>query len=332
MSASANCASVEGESGNGSNVTLKEPCVVCLVLASFFLVMLVFNVLILSLVVAAKAIPCVVRFVLANILIANFTSGSGILVIVLARIIVTRVQHFSLTDGSCRFLIAFVSVGGTSRPLTMAVYASVVFIIIVNSISTVKFKSLSICVLIMWLVCVTFSSTVFFPDIVKVSTSQNTRCVPRPGPYSLVYTVPFFLCFVFIPFTLEVVILIMAFCYVRANSVRENVAHLRPLLKFCAFLLLGNLLSAMGQSTPVITAYVNFPAPDLIVAIDKANGFIILLSLIPTPILILVYFKPVRALIKQCFLCLCRNVGKKTLLKISGQTDLANKMLVSQIV
>ena len=52
----------------------------------------------------------------------------------------------------------------------------------------------------------------------------------------------------------------------------------------------------MGQSTPVITAYVNSPVPDFIGAINQANVIIILLSLIPTPILVLVYFKPVRAL------------------------------------
>ena len=329
LSSTAHTASVEGESGNGSNVTLKEPCVDCLVFAPFYLIMLVFTVSIFSLVVAAKAIPCAVRFVLANILIANITAGLGIFVIVLARIIVSRVQHFSLTDGPCRFLIAFVSVGGTSRPLMMAVYAVVVFIIIMKSISAVKFKLLFICVLIMWLVCVTFSATVLFPIIVKVSTMQDTACVPRSGPYSLVYTVPFFVCFLFIPFTLDIVILIMAFYYVRDSSVSANVAHLRPLLKFCAFLLLGNLLSAVGHSTPVIAAYVDSPAPDFIGTINRTNSCIILLSLIPTPILILVYFRPVRALMKQSFLCVCIYVGKKTFI-ISEQKHSADKMLFSR--
>ena len=90
------------------NVTLKEPFVDCLVLAPFYLVMLVFTVSILSPVVAAKAIPCAVRFVLANILIVNITY-----------------------------------------------------------------------------------STVLFPNVVKVSTMQDTGCAPRSGPY----TVHFCLCF-----------------------------------------------------------------------------------------------------------------------------------------
>ena len=122
LSASAHRASVERDSGNGSNMPLKEPCVDYLVFAPFHLITLVFTVSILSLVLAAKTIPCVVCFALAKILIANFTAGLEILVIALTRVIVTIVRCFSLTDGPCRFLIAFVSVGGTSKPLMMALF------------------------------------------------------------------------------------------------------------------------------------------------------------------------------------------------------------------
>ena len=316
MSASAVGASTEGESGeshsfNGTNMTaVREPCIFCLVFAPVYLVILVLTLTILSLVVAAKALPRVIRFVLANILIANFTAGLGILVIVLAGVIMTRARHLSLTDTPCRFLIAFISVGGTSRPLIMAVYAVVVCIIIMKSVSAVKFKFLTLSMLTMWLVCVAFSLTLFFPDVMKVCTTKFGQCFPCPGDYGLVYTVPFFLCFVLIPFTLNVVILITAFWYVRANTVSENAASLRPMLKFCAFLLLGNLLSAMGQATPVIAAYVrtDSASPE---ATNRASGIIILLSIIPTPILVLVYFKPVRALMKHCLLCVCRNVRKR---------------------
>ena len=184
-------------------------------------------------------------------------------------------------------------------------------------ISAAKFKSLAICMLLMWLVCIAFNSTfTVFPSIVKVSTLQGTACAVHSGPYGLVYIIPFFVCFVFIPFALTVVILVTAFYWI--NSLREHAASLKPLLKFSTFLLLGNLLSAIGQSTPVITAYVASTAPEVELAVILSNGIIILLSIIPTPILVLVYFKPVRTLMKQCFLCVCRNAGKKTF-KISGQ-------------
>ena len=201
---------------------------------------------VLALVAAAKALPLVICFVVVNIFIANFTAGLGVLVLLLTRSIVTRIRHFSLTDGTCRFLFALISVGGTIRPVIMAAFAVVVCIIIMKSISAMKFKVLSICMLIMLLLCVALSSTVLFPSIVKVPILQDsTGCILSSGLYGLVYTVPLSL---LIPFALTVVILITAFCYARFNSVSETAASLRLLLKFSTFLLLGNLLSALGQS------------------------------------------------------------------------------------
>ena len=336
MSSSSVRTPVEGETSeshslNGTNSTVvREPCIICLVFAPVYLVILVLILTILSLVVAAKALPRVIRFVLANILIANFTAGLGILVIVLAGVIMTRARNLSLTDTPCRLLIAFISVGGTSRPLIMAVYAVVVCIIIMKSISAVKFKCLTLGMLIMWLMCVALSSTLFFPNVMNVYTVQHTGCVPRRGDYSLVYTVPFFLCFVLIPFTVNVVILITAFWYIRANTVSENAASLRPMLKFSTFLFLGNLLSVMGQAIPVIVAYVetDSPRPELILAINRSNGIIVFLSIIPTPILVLVYFKPVRALMNQCLLRIFSKMCKKSL-GMFEQGHLADRMLVS---
>ena len=324
------------QSFNGSNVTtaVEGPCTSCLVVAPLYLVMLIFILTILALVVAAKSLPLVVRFVLANILIANFTAGLGVLVIVFTRSIVSRFRHVSLIDG-CRFLIAFVAVGGTIRPVIMAAFAVVVCIIIMKSYGAVKFKFLSICMLIMWLVCIAFSSTILFPSVMRVVTLGKAGCVPRIGPYGLVYTIPLFACFLLTPFALTIVVLVATFCYVRRYTVRDNVAHVRPLLKFSSFLLLGNLLSALGLAIPVIAAHVESDATnEMLVVINRsngirpANGIIVLLSIIPTPILVLVYFKPVRTLMKRCFIRIGRKVCKKSL-GISMQKHLVDRMLPS---
>ena len=320
------------QSFNGTNVTIPvlDPCTFCLVSAPFYVVVLVFILVVLALVVAAKTLPLVIRFVVANILIANFTAGLGVLVIVLTRSIVSRVHQLSLTDGPCRFLIALISVGGTIRPVIMATFAVVVCIIIMKSISAMKFKVLSICMLILWFLCVAFSSTIFIPGVMRVITLQDTGCIPRSGPYSLVYTVPFFLFFLLIPFALTIVVLIATFWYVRVRSVRDHIARLRPLLKFSAFLLFGNLLSALGQAAPVIVAHIESDSAtsEKLVVINRSNGIIVLLSIIPTPILVLVYFKPVRTLMKRCFLHIGRNVCKNSL-GASMQKHLVDRMLPS---
>ena len=102
------------QSFNGTNLTIPvvEPCIICLVEAPFYLVVLIFILTILALVAAAKALPLVIRFVVANILIANFTAGLGYLVPLLTSI-VTRVRRSSLTDGECRFIFVLISVASS---------------------------------------------------------------------------------------------------------------------------------------------------------------------------------------------------------------------------
>ena len=321
---------------NGTRVNVPEaavePCVYCLLMAILYLVVLVFTVAVLSLVVAAKALPRVIRFVLDNILIASFTAGFGIFVINLARGIVTTLGQYSLADSVCRFLLIFISVGGISRPLAMAVFAIVVYIIIKYSISAVKLKYLVISLLVMWLTSLAFSLLLFFPSVLNVVSIKTTGCVPRSGPHGLVYTVPFVACFIIIPFALNVVLLIVSFWYVRATSVSETAASLKPMLKFSVFLLFGTLLSTIGHTTPVIAAYVepDSPTPEMITAINRSNNIVNLLSIIPTPILVLVHFKAVRVLMKNYLLRLCRNVCKKPL-GVSRQDVLTEMMLASPI-
>ena len=93
----------------------------------------------------------------------------------------------------------------------MAVYAIVVYIIIKCSITAVKFKYLAMCLLAMGLLCVMFSLMLFFPDIMQVLMLRNTGCVPRSGPYGFVYSIPYIACVIFIPFALNVVLLIASF-------------------------------------------------------------------------------------------------------------------------
>ena len=118
------------------NRTVIEPCVFCIVMSAFYLVALAFTVTVPSLVIAAKAVSHVIRFVLANTLIASFTAGLGILVD-------TTLGHYHLSDSVCRSLLIFISVGGISRPLVMAKFAIVVYLIIKYSISAVKLKLLA---------------------------------------------------------------------------------------------------------------------------------------------------------------------------------------------
>ena len=85
-------------------------------------------------------------------------------------------------------------------------------------------------------------------------------------------------------------------------------------MKFSLFLLLGNILALLGQGTPVLFATAtkeggNANNHQIDETINYVNGILITLSFIPTPILILVYFKPVwkelRKFLVWLYKCVC---------------------------
>ena len=110
---------------------------------------------------------------------------------------------------------------------------------------------------------------------------------------------------------------------------RENTSSLKPMLKFALFLLLGNGLGFFGNSIGIAGSLIikstNTCHEVGLVQMLVLNVFIIL-SLIPTPILILVYFKPVRIQMRKCVLRLCGKCCRRRLVP-SKQDPMTEMML-----
>ena len=108
-----------------------------------------FTAVVLSLVVAAKAVRGTIRFILANILVASISTCFGISLISLRLIFFSINCHFfSSTDVSYNIFLAIMAIGGNERSAFIAVFAVVVVIIMNGSNSAVKFKHLIISVVV----------------------------------------------------------------------------------------------------------------------------------------------------------------------------------------
>ena len=129
---------------------------------SFHLVMIIiystitaFTVVVLSLVVAAKAVRGTIRFILANILVASISTSFGTSLIFL-RLAFTSINlnFFSNTDVSYNIFLAIMAIGGNGRSAFMAVFAVVEVGIIKCSNCAVRFKYLIVSVVVVWTACV----------------------------------------------------------------------------------------------------------------------------------------------------------------------------------
>ena len=92
---------------------------------------LVFTVVVLFFVVAAKAVRGTIRFVLANLLLASITTCFGIALNCLRAVLLSISSHlFSRSDVSSRIFLAIMTIGGNGRSAFMAIFAVVVVVII----------------------------------------------------------------------------------------------------------------------------------------------------------------------------------------------------------
>ena len=306
-----------------------------LVMIFVFSVIFVFLITVLCLVVAAKAVRGTIRFVLVNSLIASMTICFGISSICLSALLFInhQVSHNDSVELAVKFLLAVVVIGGNGRSAFLLVFAVVVVIIIKGSNSAVKFKYLVISTLVVWIACVAVGMLVIVPGVVSI-VSSNCSILDahlHAEPQSWIFAVLYYPFFVALPFTLAVAMPVYALCYIRNNAVSENATSLKPMLKFALFLLIGNLLCIMGLSVAVaISLITQLPDIDVevVLFLGRLTNVLHALSLVPTPVLILVYFKPVRVQMRKCLLRICSKWCKRNVI-MSKSGPLTEMMLVS---
>lgn len=311
-----------------------DPCLYCWIVIPFYLVIIGINIVVLCLVVSARAVPCSIRFVLANILVASIIAGLGTCMIIFARGIWSIAPHLSPSDGLCRFLIVVTSVGGSGRTMFMAVFAFVVCVIIKYSSRTAKLRYLVICASMVWLMCIGFHSVLFAPDVLQVLLVNNyAGCIIRSAHYRLAYTTSYLVLFAMFPFTVTVTVPTTAYCCIRANMSHESKLTIRPMVKFALFLLLGNLLSCMGHATPVVAAAIGEGSHSVEVIRNtiRSFGILIALSLIPPPILVLAYFKPIRYQMRKLARHIWRKIWCMSSMSITTWQDLSTEMMLVEV-
>ena len=312
---------------------------------AFYLVMIViyaaiiaFTSVVLSLVVAAKAVHGTIRFVLANILITSIVVCFGITLICLRLLVIINTSHlFSSTDVSFQIFLTISAIGGNGRSAFMAVFAVVVVVIMKCSNSAVKFKYLIISVVVVWIACVAVGAILVVPGVVDHELSPfscSTGVFFQPGIGIWIFSVAYFLFFVIIPFTLATVLPVYSLCYIRSNLKCENASSLKPMLKFTLFLLLGNGLGFFGNSIATAGSLlfkIAHTSDEVVRVLRRLYNVLLALSLIPTPILILVYFKPIRMKMRKCVLRVCGKWCRKRLVP-SKQDPMTEMMLASPAV
>ena len=202
--------------------------------------------------------------------------------------------------GFCRFLLWGYTVGAIARLYCLAGFSIVVLLIVRYNKKEMKTLHIVLFLALIW--CVTILQSVHFlvPSLYPVRYYDGVACFPS---YSGTVKGPvFFAIFIIFgeltPLTISFVVPIVIFCYVRGNTITEGSPYNKGMAKFTLLVVAGNLIDFVGQAVVALLVFL------------VANPFVVYLSylipgifLIPTPIMILIFMKPLRTQVTKVIRC-----------------------------
>ena len=175
-----------------------------------------------------------------------------------------------------------------------------------------------------WVAVLLPNAAIFSSDVVLINFHNNDTCAAHGAGYkTFIYAFGYTGVYGLLGFAVSVLCTIATIWFIHHKTIRGDVTLVKAMIKLSVFLILGNIINFVGQTTPLLFAAFAPAGKDwytLEKIFNYVEGAFILLSLIPTPVLILIYFKPVRQRVQHI---LCNACMKKTAMSEKSKTGKA---------
>ena len=276
------------------------------------------NVAILVALVLEASTVKAIRLVLASILVSCILTALGLAMYHISGIILNISPVSDPPKLPCTITVFLVAFGGAARLVFMATFAVIVYIIVKYGKATKKHFTVSVLVAVvaLWLLSFLGISPLLSQAVVHTGYLESLSCGPQPNSiYSYAFVGWYVVFFGMITLTVTVVFLIVTVCFIKHRTIPDDKVK-TSMVKFGFFLLLGNGINLVGQIAPSLSATIIVPAQDVgqdvqhtaFAEVIYAAYTLMNAALIPTPILLLIYFEPIR---KRLWSWLCCYVPKK---------------------
>ena len=280
------------------------------------------NTVILVALVLDPFIVNVIRMVLGSILVSCLLFALGLAMYHIAGIILYLSPVNNPPTAPCTITIFLIAFGGGARLVFMASFAVIVYINVKYGARETPKKHFVVAsfitVIVLWLLAFLGNSPLLSQEIVSTWYAGYLSCGISPRTTSAyIYIGLYFVCFGLVTVSVTVSILVITVCYIKRLTVKYSNLE-KITVKFGFFLLLGNGINLLGQiAPPLISASVTpqraRPWPDgppSHAAVTYISYTLVNIALIPTPILILIFFNPIRKRLWQ-WLCYCVPKSRK---------------------
>ena len=263
------------------------------------------TVLLVALVLESSTVK-MVRLVLGSILVSSFLDALGLAMYHIAGIILNLSPVDNPPKVPCTITLFLIGFGGSARQVFMATFAIIVYIVKTGK-DTKKyiFVIILVAVVTLWVLAFLGTSPLLSQKIVPTNYADSLSCGIGPiGLVTLSVGALYALFFAVVPLSVTVIFLAITGCFIKCHFTETQAQT--ALIKFGFFLLIGNDINLVVQVVPTVIAGLAVLDTQR-KAFDKLiyTCFTMLNSaLIPTPILVPIYFKPIRKRLRH-WLCCC---------------------------
>ena len=265
----------------------------------------------------AQSIPRPLRLFLINLLLAGLFMALGVVFIVGTStvLVVVGSEQPRPPRYLCRVYLWIFGVGAVARPWNLAAFSLSVLAIVRFEKKTITLCYAAVIITILWIVPIAINTFVLFPYAFEAQFVQGVACFADDSNTVYIqarhtFTAIWVTAGGLIPMTVSIAVPIICLCYITKNTITEETQYRKGMAKFSLFLVLGGVINMAGQLIPGIVAYYA-ETPGVYVA----SGFGPV-SLLPTPVIIIAYLKPVQEQVKKMTLFTCGKWTERQRLKV----------------
>ena len=282
------------------------------------------NIVLLAAIITAKTVPAIVRVILTNIVLSSETTLFGLVTFLIYNLILQFSFNPSPSFFFCRVMYIIMACGAAGRLLFMATYAVTVYVLaryagIHLRVSKWRLWPTLLAVVAVWLFATAPNMVLLSSEFFEISSTANVVCLTHGmGAATLLYTCFYISVYGMLSYILSIILPILTARYIKKNSISENKQSLKNMTTFSIFLLVGNSFSLIGTSLPLVLSAVTRIGEEydtLHVIFNYLDLLFIALSQIIVPVILLIFFKPVRQRFKIILCITCLKVSTKTMKK-----------------
>ena len=294
--------------------------------AAFYITLLLIEVVAVTLAVLAMCALCcnfaipraVAAFLISQLVFCLLTPFCRGAMYVLAAILALDGSLETPPKLFCQFLLWGGGFTTTGRMWSLVAFSIVAFIIIKHGIKVFKRVHIVLGVVGVWAGTFIFNIYIILPHpVYAVQYVDNVACFPNSAAIPLASRIPTLTMWLLfggvIPLILSVAIPIITLCFIKRNTIMEGAESKKKIARFTVFLITGNAINLLGQFVPSLIA-LYAQAPGVVLAYSLVS-----MSLLPTPIIIIVFMKPVQEQLRT-IICFSRNSHSKTYLMSKAKT------------